>query len=185
VAEGYKPIARVHKLCKVGILDTPRPRDNNLAFDVLPFDWDAHWLRLEGRSGVVNRRDHEYLMWRYWTRPRRRYRFVTIRGAPALAVVRMGGSKACLMEFLVEPENVEVARGLLAGVESVMQEERATEIEGWFPVFAWESRFLHDVGGFASGKGTNSLEGRVFDSRLSNAWLADNFYYSLGDFDVY
>jgi hypothetical protein len=181
---GYEPIGRVHRLRKVGILVAPGSRDHNLAFDVVPFDWDTHWRRLSSRFGVVNHRDREYLLWRYWTHPRSRYRFVTIQGAPALAVVGITGGKARLMEFLVEPENDAAARTLLAGVEAVVQDERATVIEGWFPSFAWESRFLQDFGGFTSGEGEIWLECRIFDERLRAAWLADNFYYSLGDFDA-
>lgn len=182
---GYEPIARVHKLHKMitsaGILRV----DTAVAFDVLPLDWDVHWRQLETHLGVVNRRDRAFLMWRYWLRPTKRYHFVTIFGAPALAVVGIEQQKAYLMEFLVQPGNTALARVLLAGVETFLEAERVSEIEGWFPAFTWESRFLSQEGGFTANEADNWLECRIFDRRFSAAWLAEHFYYSLSDFDVY
>lgn len=182
---GYEPIVQVHKLYKVKTsLSVPR-KNIDVTFDVLPLDWDVQWRQLETHFGVVNRRDRAFLVWRYWLRPGKHYRFVTIFGAPALAVIGIEQRKAYLVEFLVQPDNISLARALLAGVETVLEAERVSEVEGWFPSFAWESRFLSQDGGFIANEADNWLECRLFDRRFSAAWLAEHFYYSLGDFDVY
>ena len=182
---GYEPVARVHTLWKTGSSLVSLPGNFEVAFDVLPLDWDMQWRQLETRFGIVNRRDRAFLVWRYWLRPGKRYRFVTILGASALAVVGIERRKAYLMEFLVEPENTVLARALLAGVEAILNAERIPEIEGWFPAFTWESHFLVRDGKFTAHEADNWLECRLFDRRFSAAWLAQHFYYSLSDFDVY
>lgn len=182
---GYEPVARVHTLHKTGSpLEAPHG-DFAVAFDTLPLDWDAQWRQLEPQFGLVNHRDRAFLVWRYWMRPGKRYRFATILGAPALAVVAVDKGKAYLMEFLVEPENTRLARALLAGVEMILQDERVSTVEAWFPAFAWESQFLIRDGRFSAQEAENWLECRLFDPRFSAAWLAQHFYYSLSDLDVY
>ena len=181
---GYEPVARVYKLSKVSSLNVSR-KNIEVAFDLLPLDWDVQWRRLETHFSLVNRRDRAFLIWRYWLRPGKHYRFVTVLGAPALAVVGIEPRKAYLMEFLVQPEDIRLARTLLAGVEAVLDAERVSEVEGWFPSFTWESRFLSRDGGFTANEADNWLECRLFDRRFSAVWLAEHFYYSLSDFDVY
>jgi hypothetical protein len=182
---GYEPVARVHTLRKAGGLLAPTPGNPEVAFDMLPLDWDAQWRQLEPHFGLVNRRDRAFLVWRYWLRPGKRYRFVTMHGVPALAVVGIEKNKAYVMEFLVEPENTALAHALLAGVEALVQDERVSAIEAWFPAFTWESRFLCRDGGFTANEAEHWLECRLFDPRFSASWLARHFYYSLSDFDVY
>ncbi|MGE0684067.1 MAG: GNAT family N-acetyltransferase [Candidatus Binatia bacterium] len=182
---GYEPIARVYRLHKATSLLGPAHENRETAFDMLPLDWDVQWQRLEPQFDLVNRRDRAFLVWRYWMRPGKRYRFVTVLGEPVLAVVGINKGKASLMEFLVEPENIVLARALLAGVEAILQDERVSDVEAWFPAFTWESRFLRDLGGFAAEEAEHWLECRLFDRRFSAVWLAEHFYYSLSDFDVY
>ncbi len=182
---GYEPVARVHKLRQTGRSLQSGRRGDDMAFDLLPLDWDAHWRRLAQRFAMVTRRDRRFLLWRYWLRPEKRYRFVTILGAAALAVVGIEREKAYLMEFLVKAGDAELARRLLSGVVAIIQAERVSEIEGWFPPFTWESQFLCSSGGFTAEEAEHWLECRLLDQRLSAAWLAEHFYYSLGDFDVY
>lgn len=182
---GYEPVAQVYRVCKALPVATPAPLEKNVTLDVLPPDWDLAWRRLEARFGFVNRRDHMYLTWRYLRRPDKRYRLVTVTAGRGLSVIGFEHGKAYLMEFLVEGEAQELAVSLLAGVEAVCRTEGAREIEGWFAPFAWESEFLVGPGGFVGEPAENYLECRLFDRRLSAAWLAKHFYYSLSDFDVH
>ena len=89
------------------------------------------------------------------------------------------------MEFLVPPQNELLVQQLLAGAERVAREEGAEFLEGWFPPFSWECKFLCAAAQYHEEDTEHWLECRVFDRRLSAAWLAEHFYYSLGDFDVY
>ena len=181
---GYEPVARVHKVFNV--LASPLVGSSAaVVYDVLPLNWDSHWHRLEKSVVIATRRDHAYLTWRYLKRPNRHYRLVTIPAAPALAVIGIQSGKALLMEFLIAPDDEVLARQLLAGAEYVAREEGAEVLEGWMPQFSWARHFLCRSAKYHEEETEHWLECRLFDRRLSAAWLAEHFYYSLGDFDVY
>ncbi|MGH7898341.1 MAG: GNAT family N-acetyltransferase [Candidatus Binatia bacterium] len=182
---GYEPIAPVYRLRKP-VPEVIPPLPGEVIVDgPLPVDWDARWSRLEARFAMVCRRDRHHLGWRYLVHPSKRYRLLTVRQKAAFSVVGIEGEKAYLMEFLLESEEPAEAARLLAAVESIARSEGASEIEGWFAPFAWESRFLAGPGGFSGDHAAHYVECQLFDPRLSAAWLAENFYYSLGDYDVF
>ena len=89
------------------------------------------------------------------------------------------------MEFMVARNDERLARQLLAGAERAAREEGAEVLEGWIPRFAWARHFLCGSADYREEDTEHWLECRLFDRRLSAAWLAEHFYYSLGDFDVY
>ncbi len=182
---GYEPVARVSQVQKILSSSLTQRSSAGVVFDVLPLNWDVHWQQLEKQFTLTTCRDHAYLMWRYLTRPDRRYRIVTIPAAPALAVIGMQGGKALLMELLLERSDGDLTATLLAGIETVAREEGAESIEGWFPPFSWEHRLLCTTGNYTAQETEHWLECRLFDQRLSARGLAESFYYSLGDFDVY
>lgn len=182
---GYEPVARVHHVSKALSTTAPVSRRDDVVTDVLPLNWDTHWHQLETSFDLVTRRDRAYLHWRYRARPDRQYRLVTIPAAPAMAVIGIQPGRALLMEFLVDRTETLLARALLAGVEAVACTEAVESIEGWFPPFSWQERFLCEVGGFSAAEIDNWLECRLFNRQLTAAWLAEHFFYSLGDFDVY
>ena len=182
---GYEPIAPVYKVHK-DILRNPVPFPAGVVvLPRVPNEWNEHWQLLERRFGMVAKRDHHTLTWRYVERPSKRYRLLSIPGVPALAVVGFESERAYLMEFLLEEENTAVARALLLAVESLCSAEGAETLEGWFPRFAWECGFLTGTGGCTGAVADNYFECRLFDSRLRASWLAEHFYYSLGDYDVF
>jgi len=182
---GYEPVARVHKVSKFLSPTLLGNSTDAVVYDVLPLNWDSQWQRVQEHFVMLTRRDHAYLTWRYLARPDRRYRLVTIPAAPAVAVIGVQPGKALLMEFLVTPQNELLVQQLLAGAERVAQEEGAEVLEGWFPAFSWECKFLCASAQYREEDTEHWLECRLFDRRLSAAWLAEHFYYSLGDFDVY
>lgn len=181
----YEPIAPVYKVHKIipmspmpfpaGVVVTPK----------VPNEWNAHWKLLECRFSMIVKREYHALTWRYVERPGKRYRLLSIPGVPALAVVGFVSEKAYLMEFLLEEGNTAVAQVLLRAVESLCGAEGAETLEGWFPRFAWECGFLTGTGGCTGAVADNYFECRLFDSRLRASWLAEHFYYSLGDYDVF
>ncbi|MSQ47158.1 MAG: GNAT family N-acetyltransferase [Deltaproteobacteria bacterium] len=180
---GYEPVARVYRLHHEVAPAATIPAA--IVTDVLPPHWDEHWRKLARRFAMIPQRDHAHLRWRYLARPDRHYRFVTIPMAPALAVVALQPGKAALMEFLVDHEDPTLSHLLLAGVEGVAREAGVPLIEAWFPRFSWEQEFLCAASGYSGGESEHWLECRLFDQRLSASWLAEHFFYSLGDFDVY
>ena len=182
---GYEPIAPVYKVHKV-IPMSPVPFPAGVVvMSRVPDEWSNHWKLLEQRFGMIAKRDHQTLAWRYVERPDKRYRLLSIPGVPALAVVGFEPEKAYLMEFLLEEGNTAAAQVLMRAVESLCSTEGAETLEGWFPRFAWECGFLIGTGGCTGAVADNYFECRLFDSRLRASWLAEHFYYSLGDYDVF
>lgn len=182
---GYEPIVpvyKVHRTLPVGHAPFPA---GAAVVRTLPDGWDQSWQLLEQRFAFIMRRDRQLLSWRYLERPNKRYRLLMVHGEPALAVVSFEAHKAYLMEFLVADGNVAVANILLLAVQALCRAEGIVEIEGWFARFAWECRFLIESGGFSGAEGDHYFECRVFDPRLQASWLAEHFYYSLGDYDVF
>lgn len=182
---GYEPITPVYKLQKTISSRSSSFPAGVVVLKSIPLDWDLYWRRLEKRFNLVAIRDRHTLMWRYLMRPEKRYRLLTIPGVPALAVVGIELGKAYLMEFLLEEGDEAGAQLLLLAVESVCHAEGVEEIEGWFARFAWECQFLTGPGGFCGSAAENYFECRLFDQRLHASWLAEHFYYSLGDYDVF
>lgn len=182
---GYEPITPVYKVQKTLPVGTSPFPAGALVLRSLPPEWDRQWQLLERRFGLVMKRDRQLLSWRYLERPDKRYRLLTVHGSPALAVVGIETNKAYLMEFLVREDDVAAAQILVRAVEALCRAEGIVEIEGWFARFAWECRFLTGEGGFAGSEGDHYFACRVFDSRLQASWLAEHFYYSLGDYDVF
>lgn len=182
---GYEPVSRVHKVSKTLPSMISRETAPGVVYDVLPLHWDRHWQRLEQSVALTTRRDYDYLTWRYLERPNGHYRLVTIPTAPALAVLGLQPGKALLMEFLVAPDDDSLARQLLAATERVAREAGAEVLEGWMPQLSWGRHFLCSSAGYRGEDADHWLECRIFDHRLTAAWLAAHFYYSLGDFDVY
>lgn len=182
---GYEPVARVYKVRKV-LPPTSSPLPQGVVqLDKLPYDWNRHWQHLEERFGLVARRDYAHLTWRYLARPGKQYRILTIPGTASLAVVGVESNRAYLLEFLLAPQEQAGAARLLAGVEGVCRTEGAKEIEGWFVRWAWETNFLTGPGGWTGEEADHYLECRLFEPKLSAAWLSEHLYYSLGDYDVF
>lgn len=182
---GYEPIVPVYKVHKTLVGQASPFPAGGIVLQNVPHEWDRQWQVLEQRFGLVMRRDQQLLTWRYCQRPDKRYRLLTVHGVPALAVVSVEANKVYLMEFLVEEGNMAAAHLLLQAVEALCCAEGQVEIEGWFARFAWECRFLTGPGRFTGEEGDHYFECRVFDPRLRAAWLAEHFYYSLGDYDVF
>ena len=182
---GYEPIAPVYKLQKTFSSGSSVFPAGAVVLRSLPPDWDSHWHGLEKRFNLIAIRDRHALTWRYLRRPERRYRLLTIPGVPALAVIGIDLGKAYLMEFLLEEGDAASAQLLLLAVEAVCRAEGIETIEAWFAHFAWECRFLSGPGGFCATTAENYFECRLFDQRLRASWLAEHFYYSLGDYDVF
>jgi hypothetical protein len=182
---GYEPVARVRRVSKSLAATPSAAAPQGVVYDVLPLNWDTYWQQIQKHFVMLTRRDRAYLSWRYLARPHRRYRLVTIPAAPALAIVGVQSGVARLMEFFAPSNDERLAQQLLIGAEHVAREESAKSVEGWFPAFSWECQFLCSVAQYRADDTEHWLECRIFDRRVSAAWLAGHFYYSFGDFDVY
>jgi GNAT superfamily N-acetyltransferase len=180
---GYRPIAPVHKIRRV--LDAPPARPSAGVLDGVPRDWDLRVRNVEARFDFVARRERSYLLWRYVARPDRNYRIFTLDGVPSLAVVGIEGEKGYLLEFLVGTIEEGSARRLAEAVEHHCHAGGVREIEAWFPAWAWETRHLIETAGWNSETADHWFECLIFEQEPSPSWLAEHFYYSLGDYDVH
>ena len=181
---GFRAIAPVYMVRKA-LYASPASGQGRL-LNALPRDWDALWPRIEARFGLVARRDYAHLRWRYLARPDKKYRIVTIDGAAAIAIVGIEGEAAYLLEFLTDGASADIALSLLAEAEVACHAEGARRIEGWFPSWTFETRLLVERAGWTGSEADHWIVTlRIFDPALSVGWLADHFYYSLGDYDVF
>lgn len=183
---GYTPVAPVYAVTKE--LSTPPvrwPAEVWRGLDI-PEDWDARWARIEPRFHLVTRRDRETLEWRFARRPDRQYRILHLRDEAGFAVIGLEGETAYLMEFLCERAVTPLTRmRLLVATEIAAVEGGARRLIGWFPPFATETAFLRGPGGFRGAEADHRVETRFFARSYPADWLNDNFYYSLGDYDVH
>lgn len=183
---GYTPIAPVYEVAKE-LSTTPAhwPAEVWRGLEI-PEDWDERWRRIEPRFPLITRRDRATLEWRFARRPDRQYRILHLRDEPGIAIVGLEGENAYLMEFLFERTVTPVTRmRLLVAAEIVAGESGARRLIGWFPAFAAETELLLGPGGFRGAEADHRVETRFFARRYPAEWLAQSFYYSLGDYDVH
>lgn len=87
------------------------------------------------------------------------------------------------MEFLPRSQDRLTTHGLIAAIEQRCRTAGVRTIEGWFPPQA--AGILLELEGFRGEEADHYLECMLFDQRLTARWLRENFYYSLGDYDVF
>ncbi len=125
-------------------------------------------------------RSVEYLRWRYLRRPNSDYKFVRPRGwfggADIAAIVRQVDGISYLMEIggKLSRKNMRRLSGLLR--------EACGRVTGWFPAESSVGSGLHSAG-FERKTRDHLLESRSFVGAV--APRPGEFYYSLGDYDVY
>jgi GT2 family glycosyltransferase len=183
---GYQAVAPIYKVRKelsaAASALPPRVRCSR----AIPEDWDTIWAPIEARFRLVVRRDRAHLDWRYLARPGKKYAILSVEGVAGIAVVGFESDAAYLLEFLTEGRNTAGALTLIAGIEAACHAEGARRIEGWFPPWVWETHLLAEHGGWVGAEADHWLVcPRLFDPGVDVRWLAEHFYYSLGDYDVY
>jgi len=89
-----------------------------------------------------------------------------------MELIAPGGDAACCARLALAAESVAASAG-------------ARSLGAWFPAWSEQARVLAAACGFTLREAPHFLECTRRDPRLSVEWLAGNFFYSLGDWDVH
>lgn len=148
--------------------------------ELFPFDDSKLALLSHVPVPVGGLRSNQWLRWRYLNHPAFRYSTVTVKrwwkGAEAIAVLRDAGEAFMLME-------------LEGSYDSGVMQRMVRQLRNLGkPVIAWGS-LSHSrsaamiAAGFKPAERDHRFECRIFSNRP--LFRAGEFYYSLGDYDVY
>ena len=194
-ALGYTHVRVVNYLCR----DVARPAlaPANVpveAVRAVPADIEALRVRCERGKGCAIRRDARYLEWRYLRCPGEPYVLLAARragalcGLAALRPVHELVPGACgIADWLVPPEDGETADALVAAAAEHARAAGRSVLLAVFPDPAPEHG-LFRARGFEVRPSSQWLERRLmhrsFDARMTTAWLAEHWWYTLGDSDL-
>lgn len=138
--------------------------------------------------GMITIRDHKYLKWRYFEHPDNRYFMygMYFRGRlSGWAVFRKKGTMMIMGDFMFEKLIVNKIRLLL---ESVFEDHpEVTEISAWCSHSPqWCGHGLLSAG-FQLGNQPDNLAPcfNIFDKAFTKNFFQDNFYYTMGDSDLF
>jgi hypothetical protein len=151
--------------------------------------FDRLWKRCRDNYPFALIRDSDFLRWRFFKHPLRKYELWGYRpylqkGLKAYAVFSLEDKKARLIDMLA-PFSRRAIGDFLARLGAQFAERGIEEIEAWLP----RNHFLADAAISAGFR--NSQEpfgfiptGRSFHPSLTLDWASENIYYSMADGDL-
>jgi hypothetical protein len=148
------------------------------------------WKRLEPDLPMAIRRDSVYLDWRYVDCPVGDYKLFGLTVGDelrALCVVRpdwTGPPILAVSEWLVEPRDHGAAARLMAHVVAHARATGQQRVEIWLPPWHPQHPFLSGHGFFNEASPFN-LCVKLYLPDLTQEWVAENWYWSIGDADVF
>lgn len=152
---------------------------------------DALWDRLKPDLKMAIRRDAVYLNWRYAKCPSYAYRTFALkdssgdwRGAVVTRANWMGPPILAVCELLVLPADTAAIARLLAHVVRLARETSQPRVEIWVP----PTSALYDTileRGFKTEDSPFNLCLKPYLPRLTAAWARANWFYTIGDSDVF
>jgi hypothetical protein len=157
-------------------------------------DVDDSWTDFFSRTGehysALVRRDAPYLMWRYLSRPDRRYLVVATRRKSRLSgwsVFYRDANRIMWGDALYEKGDTDSVRATLSFVKSHPFSDGAESVEGWFPPRpAWWDSELKRLG-FLIAPEPNRLRFCIgnYEDREAPELVRKHFYYTIGDSDLF
>ncbi len=159
-----------------------------------PADVDGLFARLQSERACLTRRDQAYLQWRYVDIPGQEYRIVLARQAgdlQGLMVMQVQHELipgACTIADWVVPESdAKITSALLAQATAIARSEgRKTLMSVFSPRCPEYQSFLQQ--GFVVQSSSQFLERRLtqrsYNPQVTADWLAENWWYTLGDSDL-
>ncbi len=196
----YKPVATPVKTIARNLFNYKRDvevsrgaTEEGDVVEVTRFDGaiDDLWSRLEVELPMVTRRTSAYLNWRYFDCPSVDYRAFALTDGTgayrAAAVVRpnwMGVPILAVPELLVARKDDAAAARLLGHVVQLARRTGQPRVEMWIP----PTSPLYDAAldrGFAAEDSPFNLCIKIYDPTLDAAWARANWFYTIGDSDVF
>ncbi len=197
---GYVPIAAPVQSTSRNLLlqtddrEVARDADANSAIvELARFDAraDALWQRLEPSLPMAIRRTAAYLNWRYVAIPGGCYRAFALLGPDgshrAIWVVRpdwQGPPILAVAELIVAADDVPAIARVLAHLVTIARELRQPRIELWVPPTSSIHRTVRERG-FEVQPTPFNLCLKIYEPTLDPDWARANWYYSIGDCDVF
>lgn len=153
---------------------------------------DRLWQRCRHALSVAIIRDARYMNWRYVDCADVTYRLVVVRrrlsgSLEGIAVLRLGWGDqpiACLVDWLVPADGAEAAKVLLGHCERVARDAGMTQLQVWFPPYAWPYHLLCDHG-YRSTPTIYHFIALSTSPEVSIEWAKERWYYTMGDSDIY
>lgn len=153
---------------------------------------DRFWQWAREGARIATRRDARYLNWRYVECPDLRYRvFVAadrltrkMRGFAVLRLGWFGQPLAALADWLVPADAPAVGRALLARCEAVARQAEMRHLHAWFPPRSEAARLLRTCG-YGEQPTDYHLVYMTFTDALHGPRLAEQWYYTMGDSDIF
>ena len=153
---------------------------------------DRLWQRCRQALSVAIIRDARYMNWRYVDCSDVTYRLLVasrrLSGSlEGVAVLRLGWGDqpvACLADWLVPDGEAGVAKVLLDHCERVAHDAGMTQLQTWFPPYAWPYRLLVDHG-YRPTPTIYHFIALSTSPEVSIEWAKERWYYTMGDSDIY
>jgi len=152
---------------------------------------DALWDRHKDGFSMAIRRDARYLNWRYTDCPSFDYRTFVLtnpdgswRGAVVTRANWMGPPILAVCELLIDPADTAAIARLLGHIVRLARETSQPRVELWVP----PTSALYDTileRGFKTEDSPFNLCLKPYIPKLTASWARANWYYTIGDSDVF
>ena len=152
-------------------------------------EYDLFFEKVCNDYGMLVKRKSSYLKWRYLDCPDNVHMFFAVRRFGKLvgwSVFSTRGNVLLWGDALFDKKNVH-AVGFMFDYLLKHFCQDIISIEGWFsPVPNWWTNVLHDTGFEVMNEPDNLAPTfNIFDSRFSTEFFEHNFYYTMGDSDLF
>lgn len=152
-------------------------------------DADRLWEEIREFFPCAMIRDSRHLNWRYSPQSDRTYTLwratdLASGKTVGLAVLAAAGSTGLILELLASPQDQRTMKALLRSAVAHFGRAGQTRALAWFSPLG-ELHECARAAGFKETVPTVALSFVFLDESLDKAFVRENFYYSLGDYDVY
>lgn len=167
------------------------PDDNIVTITRFDERMDRFWERLEPDLPMAIRRDSTYLNWRYADCPTSEYSiFALTDGADeyrAMWILKKnwaGHPILAVYDLLTDRKDEDALRAALAHITDHARGQEQKRIEVWFP--PWSEQHATTLGnGFVAEESPFNLCIKNYEPTLEIDWVKENWYYSIGDTDIF
>ncbi len=158
--------------------------------DEMDYSWTDFFYRAAPYYGCLIKRDEAYLNWRYLKRPDRKYLIVSARNRSGLAgwtVFYREANKVVWGDAMFMQTDTDYLNSIFSYVQRHPIMEGADFIECWFSERPhWWDAGLKKIGFMAEAEPNDlRLTGPVFNDLRAPEILKSNFYYTMGDSDLF
>lgn len=151
---------------------------------------DDLWERMKPKIGYTIFRNSEFLNWRYADHPRVNYRCAqAMRGSEVAGLIayRSGWINekiTPIAELFTDPEDEAAQAALVARASRDALKEGCPRLEMWLPPSGkWFKTFPSM--GFVQEPTRFNMINRLFADWMNEEWLMENYFFTMGDSDIY